>query len=101
MVSSRLLKKHCEVRRTVVTSSSCPVVDNTYTELLFLLFLPLSLFAEKSELFLAVDAQDLAKVTTELAKRANVNEKVEGGFTPLTLGIGLNDRKIKIERELA
>lgn len=59
----------------------------------FLLLLPLSLIAQKSELYLTVDAQDLAKVKTELAKDAKVHEKVEGGFTSITLAAGLKDKE--------
>ncbi len=64
--------------------------------LIFLLLLPLSLMAQKSELYLAVDAQDLYKVKAELIKGADVNEKVEGGFTPLYIAAGLNDKEIVV-----
>ena len=55
--------------------------------LLFLL-LPLSLFADKSPLFLAVDAQDLAKVKQEIVNVHDLEERSEAGHTLLMVAAG-------------
>jgi len=62
--------------------------------LVFILLLPLSLFGQNSPLYLAVDAQDPAKVKVELAKVHDIEERSEAGHTLLMVASGWENLEI-------